>query len=235
MDRAMSLPLVEIFTSIQGEGPRAGRVCTFIRLGGCNLSCSWCDTPYTWDSTRYDLRQEIVQAEVDDILDAVPLDVDEIVLTGGEPLMHQDNPDWATLLRALTAKSKFVAVETNGTIVPNATTTTLVRHWSISPKLPNAGGHKRNQNPALADWPLSVRAGNGCLKVVVADAGDVIAAAELGDDNGWPRWNLWVMPQGTTAERILNNFRSITEEAINQRINVTSRLHVFAFGDERGA
>jgi organic radical activating enzyme len=230
----MSLPLVEIFESIQGEGPRAGRLCSFIRLGGCNLSCSWCDTPFTWDSTRYDLRNEIVMAEVDDILDALAPDVDEIVITGGEPLMHQANPDWAVLLRTLATKRKFIAIETNGTIAPDQATETFVQHYSISPKLSNAGMHRRTQSAQMADWPLNIRTTTGHLKVVVDGPEDVAAAAELADSQGWPRWNTWVMPQGVTATGLLANFEAITKEAMRHRINVTQRLHVFAFGDKRG-
>ena len=229
----MTIPWTETFLSIQGEGPRAGRRCAFIRFGGCNLSCSWCDSAFTWDSSRYNLREEITALTVDEIVDSLP-DCDEVVLTGGEPLMHQNNPDWAELLRVLASRSIFIAVETNGTIVPNQTTQTFVGHYSISPKLENAGEHKRGQNPQLAEWPTSVMHRKACLKVVVTGKEDVQAAARMADAHGWPRWATWVMPEGTTAPSLLANFREITEEAISQGLNVSQRIHVFAFGDERG-
>lgn len=227
------LPWTETFLSIQGEGPRAGRRCVFIRFGGCNLSCSWCDSAFTWDSARYNLREEITPRPVDEILAELPR-CDEVVLTGGEPLMHQNNPDWATLLRRLASRSIFIAVETNGTIAPNPTTQTFIGHYSISPKLANAGEHKRGQSPQLAEWPQAIRFRNACLKVVVSNAADVIAAGNLADRHGWPRWNTWVMPEGTSTAAILANFREIVEEALRQELNVSQRIHVFAFGDERG-
>lgn len=228
----MSLPWVESFLSIQGEGPRAGRRCAFVRLGGCNLSCSWCDTPFTWDSSRFDLRLEIKPKSVDQIIAMLP-DCDEVVLTGGEPLMHQNNEDWALLLRTLSSRSIFIAVETNGTIAPNAVTQTFVGHYSISPKLANAGDHKRGQNPRMAEWPSRIKHNNTCLKFVVEDTADVRSAAHCADYYGWPRWLTWVMPQGTDSETLLRNFRAITVEAIEQGLNVSQRLHVFAFGNER--
>ena len=229
----MTLPWVESFLSIQGEGPRAGRRCTFIRFGGCNLSCSWCDSAYTWDSSRFNLREEIKNLSVDEIMLGLP-DCDEVVLTGGEPLMHQNNPDWPVLLRALSSKSIFIAVETNGTIAPSPTTQTFVGHFSISPKLANAGLHKKGQSPQIADWPSALKYRSTCLKIVVAGAADVKLAGTFADRHGWPRWMTWVMPEGTSTEAILKDFRAITEEAILQGLNVSQRIHVFAFGDERG-
>lgn len=236
----MTLPLSEVFTSLQGEGPRAGRICTFIRLGGCNLSCSWCDTPYTWDASRYNLRGELVQTSVVDILAAVPGDVDEVIITGGEPLIHQDHEDWAALLRGLHGMGKFICLETNGTIVPNKVTETFVHHYSISPKLPNAGSHKRSQNPALGDWPLHLRATNlirhtsACLKFVVEDAADVTLACRIADEHGWMRSNVWMMPEGTHVDVLLKRWPEICTAAIEHGVNASQRLHVLAFGDTRG-
>lgn len=229
----MTLPWTETFLSIQGEGPRAGRRCVFIRLGGCNLSCSWCDSAFTWDSSRYNLRDEIQPLTVDEIIDTMP-DTDEVVITGGEPLMHQNNPAWAELLRRLSAKGMFIAIETNGTIPPNPITETFVGHFSISPKLRNAGMHKRGQSPNMATWPDSIKFHKACLKVVVTSPYDVIDAGKLADEQGWPRWATWVMPEGTTTPAILTNFKAITTEAIRQGLNVSQRIHVLAFGDQRG-
>ena len=67
-----SLVVSEIFgPTIQGEGQYAGQLVAFIRLGGCNLACSWCDTPYTWDASRFDLRNEMTRTPVNEILERV--------------------------------------------------------------------------------------------------------------------------------------------------------------------
>lgn len=229
----LTLPVVETFTSIQGEGPRAGRVVTFIRLGGCNLSCSWCDTPYSWDASRFDLRKEITQMPLPQLIRAVDPEVTEVVITGGEPLIHQESDAWAMLLRSLSAKSKFISIETNGTIVPNIVTETHVKHYSVSPKLANSGEHKRSQSREMGNWPQRLR-GAACLKFVVTGPDDIKEAVAIGDAHGWPRWNVWVMPEGTSTARLQESFEPIVREAVRMGVNVSHRLHVLAFGDQRG-
>ena len=97
----------EIFTSIEGEGIRAGRLCTFIRFTGCNLRCSWCDTRYAFDEGR--------EMSVSEILAAVPDGAQCITITGGEPLL-QDNASLTELTDALIARGAEVNFETNGSV-----------------------------------------------------------------------------------------------------------------------
>lgn len=234
----MSLPLVEAFTSIQGEGPRAGRLCTFLRFGGCNLSCGYqggwvCDSSYTWDARKYNLREQIVMQSAAALVKLVDRDVQEVIFTGGEPLMHQENRDWSLLLQSLSGKGKFLSVETNGTIAPNDVTQAFIRHYSISPKLSNTT-HKSGQSAELAEWPAHVKLGLTCLKFVVAGPEDVKEAVALADSHGWPRWNVWMMPEGTSTAQLQESFGSIVEEAIRLRVNCSHRLQILAFGDRRG-
>lgn len=77
-----SLPLVEEFFSIQGEGFQAGKAAWFIRLGGCDVGCNWCDTKFAWDP---DLHPMISTDLI--IINAVSSGADSVVVTGGEPLM----------------------------------------------------------------------------------------------------------------------------------------------------
>jgi len=226
------LPVSEVYGPVlQGEGPRAGRACGFVRFGGCNLSCSWCDSPYTWDASRYDLRTEITQWSVADILHDAR-DWPEVILTGGEPLMHQKNPDWGPLLRGFFKMKIPIAVETNGTIAPTQSTATLVHHYSISPKLGNSGEHKKNQNTEVAVWPDEAKS-RSILKFVVTCADDVYEAAEIGNALGWTPDKVWVMPEGVTREAVLASWQIIFETAAQLGINASQRLHVLAFDDKR--
>jgi len=101
----MSLKVNEIFYSIQGESTYAGRPCVFVRLAGCNLRCTFCDTKYAYDEGE--LR------EIDDIFDQVssyqcPL----VEITGGEPLIQSETP---LLIHGLIEYGYNVLLETNGT------------------------------------------------------------------------------------------------------------------------
>lgn len=97
----------EIFTSIQGEGFKAGTPMTFIRLVGCNLACPGCDTPQ--DGEMYEDRNP-----VDVALDLrIPKTVKWVCITGGEPLEQEDElPD---LVNTLRSEGHYIALETNGT------------------------------------------------------------------------------------------------------------------------
>lgn len=76
------LPLVEHFYTLQGEGYHAGKAAFFIRIGGCDIGCSWCDTRFAWKPGLHPM------VAVDDIVDHVlKSGTDSVVVTGGEPLM----------------------------------------------------------------------------------------------------------------------------------------------------
>ena len=101
--------ITEIFKSIQGEGTRAGRPCIFVRLTGCNLRCTWCDTSYAFHG-----GQKMSVAEVVERVEALrgsavggPL----VELTGGEPLLQQDI---YPLAERLLATGYVVLIETSG-------------------------------------------------------------------------------------------------------------------------
>ncbi len=98
------LTVNEIFKSIQGESSHTGRPCIFIRLTGCNLRCTWCDTEYAF----YEGQPKSVK----DIMDAIdPLGVPLVEITGGEPLLQAEVYD---LMDALLAKNYEVLLETGG-------------------------------------------------------------------------------------------------------------------------
>lgn len=99
------LPLVEEFFTLQGEGYHTGKAAYFIRLGGCDVGCSWCDTRFSWDQGLFPLVETsvIVQHVIDS-------GADSVVVTGGEPLMW--NLD--TLCKKLKDSNISTYIETSG-------------------------------------------------------------------------------------------------------------------------
>lgn len=229
------LPMSEQFgPTIQGEGPAAGRSAWFIRLGGCNLSCGWCDSAWTWDASRYRLREQNPDTSVSAIADAVPGGA-LVVLTGGEPLLHQGHAAWLRLLHMLRAKDCELHVETNGTIAPEAATREHVSLFVVSPKLRNAGRHRGHQTPEMHDaWREIARAGQAHLKVVCVDADDVRLAVDLAEQNGIPKRRLWVMPEGASRSALDIRWPVVAEAAARLGVNATHRLHILAWGEKRG-
>ncbi len=102
--------ITEIFKSIQGEGTRAGLPCIFVRLTGCNLRCTWCDTAYAfYGGTKYSLDEIVDKVRVlaGDGSARVPL----VEITGGEPLLQPETP---ALAERLLAEKYTVMIETSG-------------------------------------------------------------------------------------------------------------------------
>lgn len=106
----MKYKVVERFVSINGEGRRAGELAVFIRLAGCNLRCSYCDT--LWATDENAPHEEMTADEIVDYIDSTG--IDNITLTGGEPLCHSDI---GMLIEAITEnKNHHLEIETNGSI-----------------------------------------------------------------------------------------------------------------------
>ncbi len=95
-----ALSLMEHFYTLQGEGRYSGQASYFIRLGGCDVGCTWCDVKESWDATKHP------QVTIEDIVNVVRVSGSPIaVITGGEPLMHN--------LSGLTAQLKSIGVRTH--------------------------------------------------------------------------------------------------------------------------
>lgn len=101
---AQQLPVMEMFYSLQGEGAYAGTPAYFIRLGGCDIGCHWCDVKESWEAAHHPMMS------VDEIIKKIPPAVHYVIITGGEPCMYN--------LTELTSKLKnrkiHVNLETSG-------------------------------------------------------------------------------------------------------------------------
>jgi 7-cyano-7-deazaguanosine (preQ0) biosynthesis protein QueE len=225
------LAVAEVFgPTFQGEGPSMGRRCSFLRLSGCNLRCTWCDTPYTWDWSRYDPAAERTMLDVPAILDTISgHGTDMLVVSGGEPLLQQRR--LVPLLALLAERGMRIEVETAGTVSPLAEVTAAVAQLNVSPKLRSSGNPqaRRLRPAALADLQAT---GKAAWKFVAVDAGDVDEIAELVARFGMSP--VYVMPEGTSAEVVLERSRELAGPVLARGWNLTSRLHVLLYGNRRG-
>ncbi len=153
----LDLFVADIFKSIQGEGPKIGTPSLFLRLGVCNLQCSWCDTPYTWKKGQTDYQTR----SPDFILKTLRqfqkgTGINHLVITGGEPLLQQKQ--LAGLLSELSSADFFenftVEFETNGTQPLHIDFRQQLENYqgritfNISPKLADSG-NKNSNNRSL--------------------------------------------------------------------------------------
>lgn len=105
------MKVIEIFDSIDGEGKRTGQLCSFIRLAGCNLRCSYCDTVYSLFGE--DEPCEYTEMSIDEVISKVNPKFRRVTLTGGEPLIA---PESAELVNKLCDMGVEVNIETNGAV-----------------------------------------------------------------------------------------------------------------------
>lgn len=157
-----TLVVHEIYRSIQGESSFAGLPCTFVRLTGCNLRCSWCDTPQAFHGGTRMPRAAVLDQ-------ALALGTPLVELTGGEPLLQ---PQTRPLLRELCDAGKTVLLETSGERDIGDIDPRVVRIMDL--KAPGSGESARNRWQNL---PLLTK--NDEVKVVLLDRADYAWAREI--------------------------------------------------------
>lgn len=226
----------EIFgPTIQGEGPALGQPCVFLRLGYCNLTCSWCDTAYTWDfqgknGQAHDPSVEITPrrpAEVAEQLAGYLLPL--VVISGGEPLLQ--HRALGTLLPILARKGIAVDIETNGTVVPSFDAD-LARRYVVSPKLAHAGNGLRARSHQAMAW--FYRSGRAVYKFVCATPADLLEVAEWVERFKIQPHEVSIMPEGRTAAEVTERLKALIVPASLYGWTVTPRLHIMLWGNERG-
>jgi 7-carboxy-7-deazaguanine synthase len=221
--------IAEIFYSVQGEGSLVGVPSIFVRTSGCNLRCSWCDTPYTsWNPEGCDLS-------IDAILDefaAFPA-ARHVVLTGGEPMIA---PAIVELSAKIRERSMHITIETAGTVFAPVVCDLM----SISPKLSNSTpeGVFRAQHERLRLQPEVLRRLLGAydyqLKFVIAREEDVEEARSIATELNAPPDKVILMPEGISADTLHSRGIWIAELCKKDGFRFSPRLHVDLYGNRRG-
>ncbi len=230
-----SLVVNEVFgPTFQGEGPSLGRRAGFVRLGRCDLTCAWCDTPYTWDwkgrnGVVFDPSVELRRRSVLDLVQAVDsMDVGLVVVTGGEPLLQRRGVE--ALVAALHERSCDVEIETNGRHLPLTVASGRVAH-NVSPKLASSGvRYDERIRPDVLR--AHVEAGSA-FKFVCGEVSELDEVARLVEVADLPASQVWISPLGTDAATISRSLRDLADPVVARGWNLTTRLHTLCWGDER--
>jgi 7-carboxy-7-deazaguanine synthase len=229
------MKISEIFHSLQGEGILAGVPSVFIRTSGCNLRCTWCDTPYTsWNP-------EGVEMPVAEITGAVlKFGARHIVVTGGEPMLTVEVVELTQALKTAGAGDAHITIETAGTVYQPVACDLM----SISPKLANStprerdGGRWAARHDRLRHQPevlkRLMREFPYQLKFVVSEPADLTEIRKIVAETGAVAERVVLMPEGTTAEKLRARSPWIAEMAKQEGFRYGPRLHIDIWGDKRG-
>ena len=222
------MKIAEIFYSLQGEGSLIGVPSIFVRTSGCNLRCSWCDTPYTsWhpEGTEFSLDEILGQVE------AYPARY--VVVTGGEPMIA---PEIVSLTERLRERGLHITIETAGTVF----TPVACDLMSISPKLANSTpeGSWAGQHDRLRFQPEVLRrlmeTYEYQLKFVVAGPGDLDEIGRMLDQIRGDRSKVILMPEGIEASTLRERGLWLAEIARREGFRFSPRLHIELWGNRRG-
>lgn len=244
------MKLLEMYPAIQGEGILTGVPSTFIRLSGCTVGCSWCDTKYSWKAAQgEDVNPDEIYRRAKEMTTH-----SHVVLTGGEPLEHPEL-DIIELIRLL--QTQFhVTIETSGTNVDPRLFVVQTRVWenilwSVAPKLGSARSKK--PFPDLSGWQEAARQMDHKLqlKFVIANQSDFQEALEVLADS-----RLSIDPAVTTPilqvatgignldairSTVLEDLRALQEQVVEKRLlihvpnlRVLPQLHAVIYGNKRG-
>lgn len=232
-----TLPISETFVSIQGEGKLTGTPSWFCRLSGCNLRCTWCDTPYaSWDPEKTDRTIGSLVEE------AVGSGVKHAVLTGGEPMIFKG---LVQLSNALARAGMHITIETAGTVTLPGVSCHLL---SLSPKLANstpiddprdpegswAQRHEQRRLNPTALNALIASSPDRQLKFVVSSPGDLPEIESLlAQLRGYAPHDIMLMPEGVSVPNN-DSIRWVIEECMQRGWSYCPRVHIQLFGDTRG-
>ena len=220
----------EVFHSVQGEGRFAGTESVFVRTSGCNLRCSFCDTPYT--SWQPEGETQSVGSVVEQV---THWETEHVVVTGGEPMLVREVEELTTRLREA---GRFITIETAGTVwLPVACDL-----MSISPKLGNstpvgtAWERRHDERRRRPEVMRRLLTEFSCQLKFVVDCPDDVVEVEnwLTQFPEASTDQVLLMPQGVDAASLREKLDWLEPLAAERGWGVSPRLHIELFGNTRG-
>lgn len=237
-----TFPVIEVFgPTIQGEGAEAGRPCYFVRLGGCDYRCLWCDTMYAVDPAEIRAAAEHLDAgQIAARVRDLGGRVEWVVISGGNPALHE----LGGVVDDLHAEGLKVAVETQGSVWKEWLG--QVDRLTVSPKPPSSGMADAVREARFEDFMRSAQESSAwasaVLKIVCFDERDVAWAK--GVARRWTEPDLHlsagtpIPPPPDLAGAVGESFRRLCESVAGDpdlaHARVLPQLHVIAWGEERG-
>ncbi|RSL31161.1 7-carboxy-7-deazaguanine synthase QueE [Salibacterium salarium] len=235
------VPVLETFgPTIQGEGMVIGQKTMFLRTGGCDYRCSWCDSAFTWDGSQ---KPDLMEAE--EIIEQLKKqggDVfNHVTISGGNPALHSGLAEVISQLQSLGIKT---AVETQGT---------MWQDWmreiddvTISPKPPSSGMETNWDQLDMYVNELLERPGKDIsLKVVIFDEADLAYAANVHER--YPQVEMFLQTgndqletsnNGWLLSHLLEKYEWLVEKVLrSERLNevkVLPQLHTLLWGNKQG-
>lgn len=199
LDEGNLLPLAEDFYTIQGEGYHTGKAAYFIRLGGCDVGCSWCDSKFTWNPKLY---PPVPVTEI--IARAVKCPARSVVITGGEPLSYP----LGILCKELKNNGMDIFLETSGSQPLSGE-----MDWiCLSPK--------QNHPPLPEFYPLASE-----LKVIITGPLD-LEWAEFNRRKVGPQYHLYLQPEWSRREAVLPHIVSYIKANPSWKISLQTHKYI---------
>lgn len=216
-------PVSEVFQSFQGEGRNAGRNAVFVRFWGCNLACTWCDTPYSWQADKIDHQVKLPTDFIAELITTKFNTASVVIFTGGEPSLYEKQI--RAIQDAIEEKGMYPLweIETNG----SKELTGNYDQINISPKLPSSGN--KPYEIKAADEHTSFD-----FKFVIGSAEDIVEMEKIIEKHDARPHHVYLMPLGTTVEQQLESSKLIVPYALAKGYNLSIRQHIFLFGDTKG-
>lgn len=247
----------EIYQAIQGEGPSMGKHVVFVRLAFCDLTCSFCDSWYTWHfegsgplkiahrfaqpvkREDYVLEMDVLEV-AQKIIELCGPHFKRVVFTGGEPMLQQKAISEIVSVLKKDYHHFEVEVETNGT-VKVLDDCKFMTQINCSPKLESSGNTKeaRNKPDVISQYLSLFRSSDVhhlAFKFVVHKdkmEDDLAEIEAWEDEHKVPRGLIWLMPEGTDRDRIAECTDALMPVCRERGYNLTTRLHILLYGSKR--
>jgi organic radical activating enzyme len=198
-DKGEYLPVMEYFLSLQGEGFYTGTASFFIRIGGCDVGCHWCDVKESWDPERHPL------SNIDTIINQIPNHIKIVVITGGEPTLYNLN----YLTEQLHKKGKQVHLETSGT----GSVSGLFDWVCLSPK--------KNESPKEEFYGLADE-----LKMIIFNQTDFDFAEKQANMLGRGSCELYLQPEWSQRKKMIPLIINYIQQHPKWKISLQTHKHL---------